>query len=52
MSQTVDSLRGSPVIPHPIQAGSADPLARESAFDQASGTFHVPGRTVAVHVVA
>jgi pullulanase-type alpha-1,6-glucosidase len=52
MAQTVESLRGSSVIPHPIQAASADPLARESAFDQASGTFHVPGRTVAVHVVA
>jgi pullulanase-type alpha-1,6-glucosidase len=52
VSQTVDALRGAPVIPHPIQAASADPLARESAFDQGSGTFAVPGRTVAVHAVA
>jgi pullulanase-type alpha-1,6-glucosidase len=51
VSQTVDSLRGSPVIPHPIQATSADLVARESAFDQGSGTFAVPGRTVAVHAV-
>jgi pullulanase/glycogen debranching enzyme len=51
VAQSVDGLRGAPVIPHPIQAASADPLARESAFDQGSGTFAVPGRTVAVHAV-
>jgi pullulanase-type alpha-1,6-glucosidase len=51
LTQTVDSLRGSPAAAHPIQAASADPVAREGAFDQASGAFTVPGRTVAVYVV-
>jgi pullulanase/glycogen debranching enzyme len=51
LGQMVDSLRGSPATRHPIQAASVDPVAREAAFDQASGTFTVPGRTVAVYVV-
>ncbi len=51
LTQTVDGLRGSPLQPHPIQAASADPAAREAGFDQASGTFTVPGRTVGVFVV-
>ncbi|MFI6994898.1 pullulanase-type alpha-1,6-glucosidase [Nonomuraea wenchangensis] len=35
---------------HPVLAASADPVVRRSAFDRASGTLTVPGRTVAVFV--
>jgi pullulanase/glycogen debranching enzyme len=35
---------------HPVQAASGDPVVRESAFDPATGTLTVPGRTVAVFV--
>ncbi|MEU6791348.1 pullulanase-type alpha-1,6-glucosidase [Nonomuraea wenchangensis] len=35
---------------HPVLAASADPVVRGSAFDRASGTLTVPGRTVAVFV--
>ena len=48
--QTVTSLRGVPAFPHPVQAASADPVARRPTFDSADGTFTVPGRTVAVFV--
>jgi len=33
---------------HPILAGSADPVVRTASWDGATGTFSVPGRTVAV----
>ncbi|MFI6813676.1 pullulanase-type alpha-1,6-glucosidase [Nonomuraea sp. NPDC050328] len=35
---------------HPVQASGADPVVKRAAFDQESGTFTVPGRTVAVFV--
>jgi pullulanase-type alpha-1,6-glucosidase len=35
---------------HPIQQNSVDPLVRIAAFDSASGSFTVPGRTTAVFV--
>ncbi|MET8992098.1 pullulanase-type alpha-1,6-glucosidase [Nonomuraea wenchangensis] len=35
---------------HPVLAASADPVVRGSAFDRASGTLTVAGRTVAVFV--
>jgi len=38
------------VVPHPIQAASVDPLARQSTFDSALGALTVPPRTVAVFV--
>ena len=33
---------------HPTQASGADPIVKSSSFERESGTFAVPGRTVAV----
>jgi pullulanase-type alpha-1,6-glucosidase len=33
---------------HPVQAASVDPVVQTSAFDSATGTFYIPGRTTAV----
>ncbi|MFN7967044.1 MAG: pullulanase-type alpha-1,6-glucosidase [Acidobacteriota bacterium] len=35
---------------HPVQASSSDPLLRHAKFDEATGTFTIPGRTTAVFV--
>jgi len=35
---------------HPVQQNSADPVVRTAAFDSATGSFTVPGRTTAVFV--
>jgi pullulanase-type alpha-1,6-glucosidase len=51
-TQTVAAYRGAHVALHPIQAASADPVARQSTFDSAHGSFTVPSRTVAVFVEA
>lgn len=49
-SQTVSALTGTAQALHPVQAGGADPVVKQSGFDAATGTFTVPGRTVAVFV--
>jgi len=49
-SFTVGDLTGAEVVLHPVQATSADPIVRTAAFDDATGTFTVPGRTTAVFV--
>jgi pullulanase-type alpha-1,6-glucosidase len=49
-TQTVGAFRGARVSLHPLQAASADPVARQSTFDSGTGTFTVPPRTVAVFV--
>ncbi|WP_442906786.1 pullulanase-type alpha-1,6-glucosidase [Kitasatospora sp. NBC_01246] len=49
-SQTVAALKGTAQALHPVQAGGADPVVRQSGFAAATGTFTVPGRTVAVFV--
>jgi hypothetical protein len=51
-TQTLPAYRGAQVALHPIQAASADPLARQSTFDSAHGAFTVPARTVGVFVQA
>ncbi|MER5766639.1 pullulanase-type alpha-1,6-glucosidase [Streptomyces sp. NPDC001985] len=33
---------------HPVQAAGADPTVKTASYDRATGTFSVPGRTVAV----
>ncbi|SCG64659.1 pullulanase-type alpha-1,6-glucosidase [Micromonospora inositola] len=48
--QTVTGLRGANVALHPVLANSADPVLRTASFDNASGTFTVPARSVAVFV--
>ncbi|MFD8788200.1 pullulanase-type alpha-1,6-glucosidase [Kitasatospora sp. NPDC059599] len=49
-AQTVAALRGTGQTLHPAQAGGTDPVVKQSGFDAATGTFTVPGRTVAVFV--
>jgi len=49
-TQTVPALRDAAVALHPVQAASADPVVRRSAFDAATGTLTVPARTTAVFV--
>ncbi len=48
--QTVAALKGTSQALHPVQAGGADQVVKQSGFDAATGTFTVPGRTVAVFV--
>ncbi|WP_081913823.1 pullulanase-type alpha-1,6-glucosidase [Glycomyces sp. NRRL B-16210] len=47
---TVAEAAGSGAGLHPVLEDSADPAFAEAGFDDASGTFTVPGRTVAVFV--
>ena len=49
-TQTVGAYAGAQFALHPVQAASADPLARQATFDAAHGTFTVPARTVSVFV--
>ncbi|WP_256251878.1 pullulanase-type alpha-1,6-glucosidase [Streptomyces sp. yr375] len=46
--QTVDALAGSAYRLHPVQAAGADATVKSSSYAASSGTFTVPGRTVAV----
>jgi pullulanase-type alpha-1,6-glucosidase len=46
----VPDVVGRPLVLHPVQAASADPVVRTSAFDPGSGGFSVPARTAAVFV--
>ncbi|MFG3228687.1 pullulanase-type alpha-1,6-glucosidase [Kitasatospora sp. NPDC048194] len=49
-TQAVTALRGTGQVLHPVQASGADQVVKRSGFDSATGTFTVPGRTVAVFV--
>ncbi|GAP45273.1 pullulanase [Streptomyces azureus] len=46
--QRVPALAGSGYRLHPAQAAGADPIVKSSSYAAESGTFAVPGRTVAV----
>ncbi|MFF5358706.1 pullulanase-type alpha-1,6-glucosidase [Streptomyces scabiei] len=46
--QTVDDLAGTEYALHRVQAAGADSTVRTSSYEAESGTFAVPGRTVAV----
>ncbi len=46
--QTVAELAGSAYALHPVQAAGADSTVRNASYEAESGTFAVPGRTVAV----
>ncbi|MFF2348868.1 pullulanase-type alpha-1,6-glucosidase [Kitasatospora sp. NPDC058115] len=48
--QRVPGLAGTAQALHPVQARGADPVVKQAGFDAATGTFTVPGRTVAVFV--
>ncbi|MER6503379.1 pullulanase-type alpha-1,6-glucosidase [Streptomyces sp. NPDC001455] len=47
-TQTVTALAGKRFALHPVQAKGADPTVKKSTCEQSSGSFTVPGRTVAV----
>ncbi|MFV2101241.1 pullulanase-type alpha-1,6-glucosidase [Micromonospora sp. LOL_024] len=49
-TQRVAGLRGADVTLHPVLRTSADPVLRTASFARSSGTFTVPGRSVAVFV--
>ncbi|MFE7857748.1 pullulanase-type alpha-1,6-glucosidase [Streptomyces sp. NPDC057403] len=46
--QRIGSLAGTAFHLHPVQASGADPIVKSSSYERISGTFAVPGRTVAV----
>ncbi|MER6352888.1 pullulanase-type alpha-1,6-glucosidase [Streptomyces sp. NPDC001634] len=46
--QTVAALAGKGYALHPVQASGADSIVKTSSYVAESGTFAVPGRTVAV----
>ena len=46
--QRVDALAGTGYALHPVQAAGADSTVKSSSYTTNSGTFAVPGRTVAV----
>lgn len=46
--QRVGSLAGTGYRLHPVQAKGADPVVKHSSYTRVSGTFAVPGRTVAI----
>nr|WP_240107217.1 pullulanase-type alpha-1,6-glucosidase [Streptomyces sp. MUM 203J] len=46
--QSVEELSGTGYALHPVQAGGSDARVKASGYDAGSGTFTVPGRTVAV----
>jgi pullulanase-type alpha-1,6-glucosidase len=48
----VPALAGRPLVLHPLQAASADPVVRTAIFEAATASFRVPGRTAAVFVAA
>ncbi|HZA05362.1 MAG TPA: alpha-1,6-glucosidase domain-containing protein, partial [Propionibacteriaceae bacterium] len=49
-TQTMPGTAGQRFVLHPVQAKGADAVVKGSAYDRRTGTFTVPGRTVAVFV--
>ncbi|WP_455361870.1 pullulanase-type alpha-1,6-glucosidase [Streptomyces sp. SYSU K21746] len=47
-TQRVGTLAGRSYALHPVQSAGADATAKEASYERSSGTFTVPGRTVAV----
>ncbi|MFF1838124.1 pullulanase-type alpha-1,6-glucosidase [Streptomyces sp. NPDC058231] len=46
--QQIDGLAGKDYALHPVQAAGADSTVKKSSYERSSGSFTVPGRTVAV----
>ncbi|MFE9686998.1 pullulanase-type alpha-1,6-glucosidase [Streptomyces sp. NPDC006285] len=46
--QRIPDLRGTAYALHPVQAAGGDPLVKSASYTPETGTFTVPGRTVAV----
>ena len=49
-SFTDAAFRKQPLLLHPIQALSQDPVVRTSKFQKSTGTFTIPPRTTAVFI--
>ncbi|MFK4102770.1 pullulanase-type alpha-1,6-glucosidase [Streptomyces sp. NPDC019531] len=49
-NQQVGALAGSAYRLHPVQTAGADPTVKGASYEKESGTFSVPGRTVAVFI--
>lgn len=47
-TQKVAAPAGKSYALHPVQAAGADPTVKRSSYERSSGSFTVPGRTVAV----
>lgn len=47
-SQAIPGLAGEVYALHPVQAAGSDATVRKSSYERKSGSFTVPGRTVAV----
>ncbi|WNO74962.1 pullulanase-type alpha-1,6-glucosidase [Streptomyces sp. AM8-1-1] len=47
-TQRIEALTGAPYALHPVQTTGADAVTKTSSYERSSGTFSVPGRTVAV----
>lgn len=47
-SQRVPGLAGKHYALHPVQAAGADPTVKKASYEGKTGSFTVPGRTVAV----
>lgn len=47
-TQRIEALTGAPYALHPVQATGTDAVTKTSSYERSSGTFSVPGRTVAV----
>ncbi|WP_405057750.1 pullulanase-type alpha-1,6-glucosidase [Kribbella sp. NBC_01505] len=50
VTQTVPGLAGQSLTLSPVQANGSDPVVKQTVWTAASGTVHVPARTVAVLV--
>lgn len=46
--QRVEALAGTGYRLHPVQATGADPIVKSAFYERESGTFAVPGRSVAI----
>ncbi|MEU1025414.1 pullulanase-type alpha-1,6-glucosidase [Streptomyces sp. NPDC005904] len=47
-TQRVAAVKGTPYHLHPVQAKGADAVVKAASYQRDTGTFEVPGRTVAV----
>ena len=44
------AFKRQPLLLHPVQAFSQDPVVRTSKFQSSTGTFTIPPRTTAVFI--
>ncbi len=46
----IPTFKKQPLLLHPVQALSQDPVVRTSKFQSSTGTFTIPARTTAVFI--